>query len=261
MGKNDIISSGRKLSHYNNRRSLIDMVDVQISEQITALFQELVKSGLMGYGLLLLSRVILGMFGVAELPYFINARDDKERKHYFIGLGFLYYVYAGSLTGKATLVVMFRYVVLVLTLQVAVYLLSKCFTVPKGKNSKVDLLDVFLSDGGQLGNLEEFTRYRVIKDGNEYFGKIKDYKNHNGSYNFNITEEEADGLERLIDTLIVGDGTVIKKYLWVSKEQHKQYAGVDLQKYYNYKIIKQELSLIVGSLLTSGVLTLLVLTH
>lgn len=261
MGKNDIISSGRKLSHYNNRRSLIDMIDVHVSEQITAIFNEAVTSGLMGYGVLWLSRVLLSMFGVDELPYFINTYDDEERNHYFIGLGMLYYVYAGSLTGKATLEVMFRYVVLVLTLQVAVYLLSKCFTAPKGKNSKVNLLDVFLSNGGQLGGIEEFIHYRVIMDGTEYFGKIKDYKEHDGTYQFNIKEEKADGLERLIDTLIVGDGTVIKKYIWMTKEQHKKYAGDELQKDYNYQIIKQELGLIVGTILTSGILTLLVITH
>ena len=229
--------------------------------QITALFQEVVTSGLMGYVVLWISRLLLSMFGVDELPYFINTRDDEERKHYFIGLGMLYYVYAESLTGKATLVVMFRYVVLILTLQVAVYLLSKCFTAPKGKNSKVNLLDVFLSNGGQLGGIEEFIHYRVIKDGTEYFGKIKDYKNHDGSYQFNITEEKADGHERLVDTLIVGDGTVIKKYVWMSKEQHEQLASDDLQKDYNYQIIKQELGLIVGSIITSGILTLLIITH
>ena len=231
------------------------------NEQITAILNEVLTSGLMGFVVLWISRLLLSMFGVDELPYFINTRDDEERKMYFIGLGVLYYVYAGSLMGKATLEVMFRYVVLVLTLQVGVYLLSKCFTVPKGKNSKVNLLDVFLSDGGQLGSIEEFTRYRVIKDGTEYFGKIKDYKEHDGSYQFNITEEEADGHERLVDTLIVGDGTVIKKYVWMSKEQHKQHAGDELQKDYNYQIIKQELGLIVGAILTSGVLTLLVITH
>lgn len=228
--------------------------------QITALFQELVKSGLMGYGLLLLSRVILGMFGVAELPYFINTRDDEERKHYFIGLGMLYFVYAESLTGKATLVVMFRYVVLVLTLQVAVYLLRKCIKV-KGKNSTVSLLDTFLEDDLNSVSLSEYIYYRVIMDGTEYFGKIKDYKEQDGSYNFNITEEEADGIERLLDTLVLGDGTVIKKYIWMTKEQHKKYAGDELQKDYNYQIIKQELGLIVGTILTSGILTLLVITH
>lgn len=260
MGKNDIISSGRNLSHYNNRRSLIDMINVQISEQITALFQELVTSGMMGYGVLWLSRVILGMFGVDELPYFINTRDDEERKHYFIGLGMLYYVYAESLTGKATLEVMFRYVVLVLTLQVAVYLLRKCIKV-KGKNSTVSLLDTFLEDDLNSGILPEYTYYRIIMDGTEYFGKIKDYKEQDGSYNFNITEEKADGIERLLDTLVLGDGTVIKKYLWVSKEQHKKYAGEDLQKEYNYQNIKQKRGLIVGAVITLGILALLVITH
>lgn len=236
------------------------MINVQISEQITALFQELVKSGLMGYGVLWLSRILLSMFGVDELPYFINARDTEERNHYFIGLGMLYFVYAESLTGKATLVVMFRYVVLVLTLQVAVYLLRKCIKV-KGKNSTVSLLDTFLEDDLNRGILPEFTYYRIIMDGTEYFGKIKDYKEQDGSYNFNITEEEADGIERLLDTLVLGGGTVIKKYLWVSKEQHKKYAGDDLQKVYNHQKVKQELSLIVGSFLTSGILTLLIITH
>lgn len=203
------------------------MTNVQISEQITALFQEVITSGLMGFVVLWISRLLLSMFGVDELPYFINARDTEERNHYFIGLGFLYYVYAGSITGKATLEVMFRYVVLVLTLQVAVYLLRKCIKV-KGKNSTVSLLDTFLEDDLNSGSLPEFTYYRIIMDGTEYFGKIKDYKEQDGTYQFNITEEKADGIERLMDTLVLGDGTIIKKYLWVSKEQHKKYAGEDL---------------------------------
>lgn len=228
--------------------------------QITALFQEVVTSGLMGYVVLWISRLLISMFGVDELPYFINTRDDEERKHYFIGLGMLYYVYAESLTGKATLVVMFRYVVLVLTLQVAVYLLRKCIKV-KGKNSTISLIDTFLEDDLNSISLSEYIYYRVIMGGTEYFGKIKDYKEQDGSYNFNITEEKADGIERLLDTLVLGDGTVIKKYLWVSKEQHKKYAGDDLQKDYNYQIIKQELGLIVGAIITSGILTLLIITH